>query len=111
MFKRETWRHFDYWLFGVVLVLCVFGIVMIRSAIAGNDELASSVTGQTIFVVLGMGVILFLAAINYQALASMTWWLYGIGVALLIGINLIGQSLLAPPVGFRSVSSISSHPS
>ena len=34
--KREIWRNFDYWLFAVVLVLCVFGIVMITSALAGN---------------------------------------------------------------------------
>ncbi len=93
MFNRETWRHFDYWLFGVVLVLCVFGVVMIRSAIGGNEDLASNVTSQVIFVILGMVLILFLASINYQALTSLTWWLYGIGIALLVGINLIGNAL------------------
>jgi len=36
MFNKEVWRHFDYWLFGAVVVLSIFGIAMIRSAIAGT---------------------------------------------------------------------------
>lgn len=91
MFRREVWRHFDYWLFGAVLLLCVFGIVMIRSAVAGNEELAGSVQSQTIYVVLGMVVILLTTAIDYRLLASLSRVLYFLAIALLIGINLIGE--------------------
>jgi rod shape determining protein RodA len=107
MFRRETWRHFDYWLFGVVLILCVFGIVMIRSAIAGNVSLMGNIRSQIAFVVLGMGIILVIAAIDYRMFASITRLMYALGVALLIGINLIGQSLFGSTrwfsVGFVNI--------
>ena len=38
--RRERWRNFDFWLFGVVIILCFFGIVMIQSALAGNLEVS-----------------------------------------------------------------------
>ena len=41
--KREIWKHFDFWLFGTVVILTIFGVVMIRSAIAGNENLADLV--------------------------------------------------------------------
>ncbi len=92
MLKRETWRHFDYWLFGAVLVLCVFGVIMINSAIAGNQELATSVRNQSVYVAFGMAVILVTATIDYRTWASLSRLIYGIGIALLIGINLIGEA-------------------
>ncbi|HML41141.1 MAG TPA: FtsW/RodA/SpoVE family cell cycle protein [Bellilinea sp.] len=107
MFRRETWRHFDYWLFGVVLILCVFGIVMIRSAIAGNESLMGNIRSQIAFVILGMGIILVIAAIDYRMFASITRLMYALGVALLIGINLIGQNLFGSTrwfsVGFVNI--------
>jgi len=92
MLKRETWRHFDYWLFGAVLVLCVFGVIMIRSAIAGNQELATTVRNQTIYVSFGMVLILVTASINYQTWKSLARLMYFIGVGLLVGINLVGDA-------------------
>jgi rod shape determining protein RodA len=107
MFRRETWRHFDYWLFGVVLILCVFGIVMIRSAIAGNESLMGNIRSQIAFVILGMGIILVIAAIDYRMFASITRLMYALGVVLLIGINLIGQNLFGSTrwfsVGFVNI--------
>ena len=41
MLRRETWRHFDFWLFGAVVILSIFGIAMINSAIAGNIDLGN----------------------------------------------------------------------
>ena len=49
--RREMWRNFDFWLFGSAVFLSIFGIIMIRSAIAGNEILAQSVSRQAIFVV------------------------------------------------------------
>ncbi len=91
MFRKEVWRHFDYWLFGAVLLLSVFGIIMIRSAVAGNEELAGSVQSQSIYVGLGMAIILLTTAIDYRLLASISRWLYILTIILLIGINLIGE--------------------
>ena len=101
MLRRETWRHFDYMLFGVVLILCVFGVVMIRSAIAGNIELENSDRNQAIFVGLGMVVILVMASIDYRLLGSLSRVFYIITIILLVGINLIGESLFGSTRWFQ----------
>lgn len=110
MLRRETWRHFDYWLFGTVLLLSVFGIAMIRSAVAGNPEIANSPRNQIVFVGLGLGLILVLAAVNYRTWASTTRLLYGGGIVLLIGIYLIGDAAFGSTRWF-SVGGINIQPS
>jgi len=74
--KRELWKHFDFLLFGGVVVLCIFGIIMIRSAIAGNEGLATSIDRQAFFVVLGIGIILVLTLIDYHTFASLSRPMY-----------------------------------
>ena len=40
MFRNNFWRHFDFWLLGAVIIALIFGVTMIRSAVAGNENLA-----------------------------------------------------------------------
>ena len=35
-----NWRHFDFWLLGAVILLMIFGVTMIQSAVSGNIELS-----------------------------------------------------------------------
>ena len=82
--KREIWRHFDFLLFGAVIVLSVFGIAMIRSAVAGNIELEGYVTRQIIFVAIGLVVIISTAIVDYHYWASITKLMYAFTFVLLI---------------------------
>ena len=66
MFRSNFWRHFDFWLLGSVIVALVFGVTMIRSAIAGNQNLANLVPRQIIFGGIGFIVIILAAAIDYR---------------------------------------------
>ncbi|MDT8899164.1 FtsW/RodA/SpoVE family cell cycle protein [Thermanaerothrix sp. 4228-RoL] len=91
--RRETWRRFDFWLFGAVLILCIFGIIMIRSAIAGNAQLAESVTRQIIYVSVGLVVLLGTALIDYRIWGSLTRILYAVALLSLIGIYILGRAL------------------
>ncbi len=91
MFNKEVWRHFDYWLFGAVVVLSIFGIAMIRSAIAGNIDLATIDRSQTMFVALGLVIILIVAVIDYRYWSSLANLLYFFGIGFLIIILLIGN--------------------
>ena len=84
MFKREIFRHFDYWLFGAVIILCTFGVAMIRSAIAGNAVLAGLVTRQMIFIAVSLGVILIVALVDYHYYFSMSRLMYGFAVLSLV---------------------------
>ncbi|MEJ5201890.1 MAG: FtsW/RodA/SpoVE family cell cycle protein [Anaerolineales bacterium] len=91
MMQREFWRQFDYWLFGSVVILCIFGIAMIRSAIAGNQVLAELVTRQSIYVGLGLVVVLVTAIIDYHYWASISRVMYAGTIAFLVIVFIVGE--------------------
>jgi len=90
--RSETWRHFDFWLFGVVVLLSIFGVVMIRSAIAGNESLAGLVQRQIIFVGLGLIVMIAVSVIDYHYWATLTRPMYVFTVLLLIAIFIYAKA-------------------
>jgi rod shape determining protein RodA len=90
--RREFWRHFDFWLFGSVVILCIFGIVMIRSAIAGSEGLADLATRQTIFVGIGIAIILVTSLIDYHTWASLTRLMYFGTIIFLVVIFVVGTA-------------------
>jgi len=90
-----VWRYFDFWLLGAVALLVVFGITMIRSAIAGNIELLELdlVQRQLIFAVVGFVVILVVASIDYRLWASLSRTMY-IGTVLVLAVlYIVGAAL------------------
>lgn len=88
--RREYWKNFDFWLYGLVLVLCFFGIVMIQSALAGNLEV--SVDSQIQYVVMGLVMVFFIAWFDYRYLDSLANILYFGIIILLIAIQLFGTA-------------------
>lgn len=66
MGRGLSWRNFDFLLLGAVVLASAFGVVMIRSAIAGNEVLAISSSRQIYFAILGVALIFFLASIDYR---------------------------------------------
>ena len=53
MLKNLSWRHFDFWLLGAVVLAIAFGVAMIDSAVAGNAELEDYPNRQAIFAAFG----------------------------------------------------------
>lgn len=92
MLRRETWRHFDFWLFGAVVILSIFGIAMINSAIAGNIDLETYVTRQIIFVSIGMVVLIATAIIDYHYWISFINLMYAVIFILLIVVFVFSQA-------------------
>jgi rod shape determining protein RodA len=92
MFNRETWKNFDFWLMGAVLFLCIFGLVMIRSAIAGNIELANYVNRQAIFFGAGLVVLFVAALVDYHYWKSFSRFLYLFTLAFLGVILIAGKT-------------------
>lgn len=66
MLKNISWRNFDFWLLGAVILAIAFGIAMIDSAVAGNAELETYPNRQAIFAGIGLAVILLVSAIDYN---------------------------------------------
>ena len=90
-----NWRYFDFWLLGAVALLVIFGITMIRSAIAGNIELIelNLVQRQLIFAAAGFIVIMLISAIDYRLLASISRPMYIIAVGVLAVLYIVGSAL------------------
>jgi len=90
MFRSGFWRHFDFWLLGAVIVALVFGVTMILSAIAGNENLATLVPRQVIFGGIGFVVIILAAAIDYRFWSGAIVPMYIIIVIFLLLLFVIG---------------------
>ncbi len=90
--RTQTWRNFDFWLFGTVLILSIFGVAMIRSAIAGSETLADYVSRQTIFMVISMVVMFLVTAVDYHYWKSLTRPMYIFTILFLIVIFAIGKA-------------------
>jgi len=94
-----SWRHFDFWLLGAVAFLTIFGVTMIRSAIAGNIELveANTVLKQIIFAGIGLVIIAITAVIDYRYWGALSTVLFlvtfgALGLLYLVGGALFGSS-------------------
>jgi rod shape determining protein RodA len=90
MFRSGFWRHFDFWLLGAVIVALVFGVTMILSAIAGNENLATLVPRQMIFGGIGFVVIILAAAIDYRFWSGAIVLMYIVIVIFLLLLFVIG---------------------
>jgi rod shape determining protein RodA len=66
MLRNISWRYFDFWLLGAVVLATAFGTTMIRSAVAGNEVLLPLINRQISFAVIGLVLIFVVAAIDYR---------------------------------------------
>lgn len=87
-----SWRNFDFLLLGAVVLASAFGVMMIRSAIAGNEELLPLGTRQIYFVIVGVVVIISLAAIDYRYWLSLYLPIYIVMMLFLASLSGLGQA-------------------
>lgn len=87
--KRKSFKRFDFTLFIAVLLLCIYGIIMIRSAtltFEGNRH----VKVQTISTILGIVAIVFLVLLDYQFIGKFYIPIYVVSIALLLAVAFFG---------------------
>src|SRR5512146_3484198 len=87
-----SWRNFDFLLFGATVLASAFGAMMIRSAIAGNENLAGYDTRQVYFAIAGALVIVLLASIDYRYWLSVLWPIYLVMMLFLMSLSGLGQA-------------------
>jgi len=90
MFRSGFWRNFDFLLLGAVIVALVFGVTMILSAIAGNENLATLVPRQIIFGGIGFVVLILASAIDYRFWSGAIVPMYIVIVIFLLLLFVIG---------------------
>jgi rod shape determining protein RodA len=66
MLRSISWRYFDFWLLGAVVLATAFGTTMIRSAVAGNEVLLPLINRQIYFALVGLALMFIVAAIDYR---------------------------------------------
>ena len=88
---RGSWRRFDFWLLGATLLLVVFGIAMVYSATLGVPTYESYPLRQVIYAGIGLLILLAAATFDYRLLTSLQWPIYGIILAVLLAVAVLGQ--------------------
>lgn len=78
-----AWRHIDAALLAAVVALVGFGALMIYSATRHNDDPAFFIKRHALFLVLGIGVMVVSAVIDYRKLRDWVPMLYG-GITFLL---------------------------
>ena len=93
MLRNISWRYFDFWLLGAVVLATAFGTTMIRSAVAGNEVLLPLINRQIYFAIAGLALIFVVAAIDYRY-----WMALYRPVFIVISLFLIALNLIATAV-------------
>ena len=95
MLRDLSWRYFDFLLLGAVVLAIAFGTTMIRSAVAGNEELLPLINRQISFAVLGIVLIFIVAAIDYRYWISLYRPIFFVISAFLLALSLPSLGLEA----------------
>src|SRR5699024_4095832 len=87
--KKKSFKQFDFILLITVLILCGFGLLMIKSATLSFGS-ARYVKSQAIAIALGLAAIAFLTFLDYELLGKLYIPIYIICNALLLATLLWG---------------------
>ncbi|HEY4688395.1 MAG TPA: FtsW/RodA/SpoVE family cell cycle protein [Anaerolineae bacterium] len=94
-YSRVAWRHFDWIMLITIILLTGISILMIHSATLGappGSDLAEAARKQVQFALLGLGVYLAMASIDYRVWFNLYRALYIFSGALLILALVLGSS-------------------
>jgi len=94
MNDRRMWRHFDYVLLAVTVILVLFGLAMIYSATKDSPTLGDYVWDQAVIAVAGLILVFLIAVFDYRLLASMQRSIYLVTVGMLTATVIIGYTQL-----------------
>lgn len=92
MLKNISWRYFDFWLLGAVVLATAFGTTMIRSAVAGNEVLLPLINRQIYFALAGLVLIFVVAAIDYRYWMALYRPMYLVILLFLVTLTGFGQT-------------------
>ncbi|TAK29371.1 MAG: rod shape-determining protein RodA [Chloroflexota bacterium] len=96
MFDRKLWRNFDFLLLLIALLLTGYGLLLLYStsltSLSGSGNLIDlPFMRQSIFLSLGLLLLVCAAAVNYRSLTSIYIHLYVAIILLLISVIVIGD--------------------
>jgi rod shape determining protein RodA len=81
---QNIWQNFDFWLFGATLILSIMGVALVRSSIAGNNALVDHPQRQTTFLLISLGVLFVVSAVDYKYWITLVQPMYLVTVGFLL---------------------------
>jgi len=115
MARFRIWRHFDYVLLAVTVLLTAYGVLMIYSANLGSPDprLRDLWRRQAVIGAAGVGLIFLLAIFprDYQWLGDFWWLAYLLAIVLLVLVLFFGQSEIGEVRGWFYLGSLHFQPS
>jgi rod shape determining protein RodA len=70
------WRHYDYALLAVVIMLLGLGVAMVYSAARGDPEIARTPTDQAVTGLVGIILLVLVSVLDYTLLKNVAWPIY-----------------------------------
>ena len=89
----QNWRQFDWLLLAAIVILSIFGIIMINSAVQGDPELVDFPKRQAFYLGVGLVLLFVTAVFNYHLLRAFTIPFYIFVLALLAIVGALGQTI------------------
>jgi len=96
MFDRKLWRSFDFLLLLIAILLTGYGLLLLYSTSLTSLGVSGSMIDlpflrQSIYLAIGLVLLVVAAAINYRMYASVYLYLYVTVIVLLIGVIVVGD--------------------
>jgi len=93
----KGWDRFDYLIPVVALALVLFGLILIHSGSSRVYEgpllsFANPVTKQAVFAIIGVGLMVGFARLDYHYLTHYSWLFYAVGIFALVAILAFGHT-------------------
>ena len=87
-------KQYDWWLFGLVFLLVIFGLVIIYSIGAnGENPDLTKFYKQAIFALIGLGLLGFFSFIDFRQLSSYAYILYIFSFIILVLLLIFGATV------------------
>ncbi|MHB1929084.1 MAG: FtsW/RodA/SpoVE family cell cycle protein [Acidimicrobiales bacterium] len=102
----SAWRHLDPVLIVAVLLVSAFGVVMVWSTtriplLRGGQPGISIAKKQAEYIVVGLGVMLAVAAVDYRRYRDWAWLLYAGTLLLLVAVFAVGKQVSGAQAWFQ----------
>ena len=93
MIDRRLFTNFDWTLYGLVALISFIGVVNIYSASASYQQIGTPFfIKQVYWIAAGLALSGLVCSIDYHILEDMAYWIYGILLALLLLVLLVGKT-------------------
>src|SRR5215471_14104847 len=93
MSRYISFRDFDWFLLGLVLLICGVGVVEIRSATL-HTKFAGAHIKQIYWILGGLAAMFVISLVNYEILLDRVHWMYIVAIGSLMGVLVFGQKYL-----------------